>query len=122
MYQYIEQLRNKPDHHKRRVALLASGAITGLIFFAWLSVILPSNTSQIVADSSQSQGVSEADNNTPIETLKRSTAQVFDAIKVLFQKTATSASNVNLEDNYTKMKTQVETGQIKLVPSPDSSQ
>lgn len=116
MYQYIEQLRKKPYHHKRRVALTASTLITGAIFVGWLSVIFPSNTNQIIATSEEVKATVSKDNlaNTPVETLKRSTAQVFDSIKALVE---TSASNVNLQENYSSMKEQVETGQIKLAPT-----
>ncbi len=113
MYQYVESLRRKPDHHKQRVAVLGAGAVTGLIFLGWLSVILPSNTSQIVATSNEAVETSSTDNNTPIESLKRSTAQVYDSIKSLF---ANTASQVNLQEGYSKMKSQVQNGDIKIIP------
>ena len=114
MHQYIEQLRKKSYHHKRRVALGASGAITALIFMAWLSVILPSNTAQIVARSGNAEQSSvDEQGNTPIEALKNSTAQAYSAVRDMFVK---SASSINLQEDYTKMRSQVETGQIKIVP------
>lgn len=116
MHQYIEQLRKKPYHHKRRVALTASTVITSAIFLGWISVVLPSNTNQIVATSKEVK-VTESTGelaNTPIETLKRSTAQVYDSVKSLIE---TSASSVNLQEDYSNMKAQVETGQIKLAPA-----
>lgn len=117
MHQYIESLRRKPDHHKQKVAMLGAGAITGLIFIGWLSVILPSNTSQIVASSKESRVTTE-DSNTPIDSIKKNTAQVFTSIKELLSE---SKNQVNLEQSYTKMKTQVEEGDIKIVPEGSSN-
>lgn len=38
MRHYLATLHKRPDHHKRRFALLASGSITVLIFVAWALV------------------------------------------------------------------------------------
>ena len=35
MERYLEKLQNKPAHHKKRFALLTSGAITLFIFGVW---------------------------------------------------------------------------------------
>jgi cytoskeletal protein RodZ len=108
MYQYISELRKKPDHHKRRFALLASGAITGMIFIAWLSVLLPQNANQIIAEERSSSS-----NVTPISSLKSSVAQVVTAARELFTETT---STLDFESEYNKMKAQVESGEIKFVP------
>ena len=56
MVDFIENLRKKPEAHRRKVTLLASLAITGLIFIAWLVVIF--NTFEI-ASNSNTEVVSE---------------------------------------------------------------
>ncbi len=108
MYQYISGLRKKPDHHKRRFALLASGAVTGMIFIAWLSVLLPQNANQIIAEDRRA-----SDGVTPISSLKKSVAQVVTATRELFTETT---STLDFESEYNKMKAQVESGEIKFVP------
>lgn len=120
MYQYIEQLRKKSPYHKRRVALGASGVITASIFVAWLSVVLPSNVSQIVSESQSAQAASAnvPDEVTPLDTLKKSSAQVYEAAKSLLN---VSVPDVDLKSDYDKMKTQVQTGQIKVTPTDNSA-
>lgn len=118
MYQYIEQLRKKPAHHKRRVALGASGVITTSIFLAWLSVVLPSNVTQIASESQSAQAIQSSQDVTPIETLKKSSAQVYEAAKSLLN---VSVPNIDLKSDYDKMKTQVQTGQIKVTPTDNSA-
>ena len=50
MADFIENLRKKSEAHRRKVTLLVSLAITGLIFVAWLVVIF--NTFEIASNSS----------------------------------------------------------------------
>jgi cytoskeletal protein RodZ len=40
---HIHELRKKPHHQKKRIALVYSGVATGAIFIVWLSVLLPRN-------------------------------------------------------------------------------
>ena len=51
---HITHLRNQPDHKKKRIALLYSGAVTGVIFIVWLSVLEPRGNGPAVADSQPS--------------------------------------------------------------------
>jgi len=113
MYQYISELRKKPDHHKRRFALAAAGAITGMIFIAWVSVLLPQNTKRVIAEDSSSGGI------TPISSLKNSAAQVVTATRELFSNTT---ANLDFESEYNKMKAQVESGEIRFVPDDPTNQ
>lgn len=39
MFEYIDQLRNRPDTHRRRVAAYVSAGVTGLIAIIWISTI-----------------------------------------------------------------------------------
>ena len=107
MYQYIQNLRHKSDHHKRRFALAASGAITAMIFMAWVSVLLPQTTNQRVAEATPR----ERDGETPFESLRSGVAQAYAGIQALFTETA---ENVDLEEEYNKMKSQVESGEMKF--------
>lgn len=114
MYQYIAELRKKPDHHKKRVALITAFAVTAVMFVGWASVLLPSSTSTIIADSQASQAADTSSvGSTPFETIKDSAAAVILSIKSLFEK---KADNFNFQDEYTKMKDQVQSGDIQLAP------
>ncbi len=107
MYKYIEELRSKPDHHKRRIALGISTIVTGLIFVGWLSVLLPQGANNTLA-----QNQNEPKGETPLTTLKNSVAQVFEAMRGI----GDDANSLNLEEEYNRMKEQVESGEIELVP------
>jgi hypothetical protein len=39
MMKYIEQLREKPEEHKKRYAFVATTAITSIIFAGWLATL-----------------------------------------------------------------------------------
>jgi len=108
MYSYIEELRKKPDHHKRRIALGVSTLVTGLIFVAWLSVLLPQGTNKTLVENSN-----EPKGETPLSTLKNGVAQVYEAFKGIGND---GGDSLNLEEEYNRMKSQVESGEIELVP------
>lgn len=50
---FIENLRKKPEAHRRKITLLASFAITGLIFIAWLVVVF--NTFEITSNDDRAE-------------------------------------------------------------------
>ena len=113
MDSHLEQLRKRPDHHKRRIAFGISAFITSLIFVVWLSVLLPKNASEIVAKEKPSNEV------TPFDSLKTGVAQVYEASKGLFSDTKKS---IDLEVEYNRIKGQVESGQIQIVPENANNQ
>ncbi|MFA7216760.1 MAG: hypothetical protein WC095_02155 [Candidatus Paceibacterota bacterium] len=41
MFNYLDNLRKKPDSYKKRFSILVSFLVVGLIFVVWLSVIYP---------------------------------------------------------------------------------
>ncbi len=113
MYTYIEQLRRSPESRKRRFTLVATSVITGGIFLVWISVLFPQNISTVIAENNQAQVPEEV---TPVQTLQNSVAQVYTAIQSLFGNTVKTVSDVNLQDQYSKIKDQVQNGQIQLTP------
>lgn len=113
MYQYIENLRKKPDHHKKKVALLAAGVVTGAMFIAWASVIFPSNTQAILASAETANQSAVEQSPSPFESLKASVGSAIESIKSLFQN---KADTFNFGDQYSKMKDEVQSGQIQLAP------
>ena len=77
MANFIEKLREKPDHHKRIIVALSSFVITGAIFVVWLSVIFPTSVKEesIVASNNKSKGIG------PLGAFRRDVAQAFSALK-----------------------------------------
>lgn len=54
---FIENLRKKPEAHRRKITLLASLAITVLIFIAWITVVF--NTFEIADNSVKEEAALE---------------------------------------------------------------
>jgi len=78
----------------------------------WLSVILPRGASEIVA---RNEVKTQIKGDTPVVTLKRGVAQAFEAMQGIF-KGATEKS-INLQSEYDRMKNQVQSGEIKMIPA-----
>lgn len=113
MDEYINHLKTKPEHHRRRIALAASTAITAIVFVLWASVMVPQNT-QIVAQANDTKAVSKGES--PIATLKTSAAQAFEGMRQVWNTNTSSVTKVNLDDEYSNIKSQVENGDIKMTP------
>jgi hypothetical protein len=110
MKTYIEQLRGRPDHHKRRIAFGLATFFTGLIFVVWLSVLLPQGSAVTVA---KNESLKKVTAESPFSTFKNGVAQSYEALKESISDTKKS---VDLEAEYNRMKGQVESGQIKITP------
>ena len=61
MRRYIEQLKARPSHEKRRFSLHASAVIVGIIFVGWISTL----GMRLARDSSGAQVAGADDNNGP---------------------------------------------------------
>jgi hypothetical protein len=116
MQKYIESLKDRPDHHKRRIAFTASATITAIIFILWVTVIFPSNTRTLALQSEKQAPVGES----PINTLQKGVAQAYEGIKSIWSSGNDSIQSANLEEQYKRIKGQVENGDIKLAPAPIS--
>lgn len=83
MDKFLAALHKKPDHHKKRFALLVSGTITLFIFGIWSLVTFPPKTNQPIAgDSNNGSNVSEV---SPFESLRMSLGSSFEALQTSFQ-------------------------------------
>lgn len=111
LYRYLNHIKSRPEHHRRRYAIGISALITAAISIVWLSVILPQSSSQIIA---KNEAVAKPVGDTPVVTLKRGVAQAFESIQGIFK--GVSDKSVNLQSEYDKMKNQVQSGEIKIVP------
>lgn len=112
MRKIIERLKERPEHHRRRVTFATSAGFTALVFVVWASVILPSGIKSTVAKSE-----TKRDAESPIGTLRTSVASVYEATKDLFNQVDEQSRAVDLEARYEEIKMQVESGEIQLVPS-----
>ncbi len=74
MLQYLEQIRNKPQSYRKRVAVIASSIFTGLIILIWISTF--SVETAKVVDSKEM-----ASEFAPFQEIKESTVLFFSSLK-----------------------------------------
>jgi len=113
MRHIVQRLKEKPEHHRRRVTFAVSGAITALIFIVWVTVIFPSG---LASGGVQARETPLRDAESPLETLRSGVASVFKATESLFSDLEKQGQNFNLEAEYEKIREQVESGEIKITP------
>lgn len=93
MFEYIENLRAKPDSHKKRVAFFTSAGITFVIFALWLvslQVGKVGNDTVVVNQKTVS----------PFKAVTDNVAGVFESIKdsrQTFRKIINNETTVNVE-------------------------
>lgn len=94
MRKYLASLPDKPDHHKKRFAFLASGTFTLMIFGFWSLAHfgLPSNT-RVVERQNQNEV-------SPFESLKGNLATPLEALKNQFRNLGESMGDINIESEY----------------------
>jgi hypothetical protein len=117
MYEFIEKLKKKPESYRRRFALGVSGGITAMLFVVWASVIFPTTNRAILATNSDSE--EEQKEQTPITTLSSGVAQAYAALKASLSKVSTDS--VNVQEEYNKMKGQVENGEFDILPQGNNN-
>ncbi len=77
MFDFLEQLREKPLYYRKRVALLATTALTGLIFLVWVSTLdFTSNMTAI-------DGAAVENDLKPIDEIKTNIGSFYDSVKGL---------------------------------------
>jgi hypothetical protein len=91
MFNYIEQLRKKPIAYRKRVLLLTTSILTGLVVLIWLS------TFSLNLGSTDVDSAVIKDQLKPIDAIKTNAASFFDTIKSMsvsiFGTDATTSSN-----------------------------
>ncbi len=75
MFDFIENLRHKPLAYRKRVLLLVTTVITGLIILIWLSTL---NFNSSIGDM---DGTVIEEQLKPIGEIKKSAVSFFDSVK-----------------------------------------
>lgn len=73
MENFLERLHKKPDHHKKRFALLASSTITLFIFALWSLATFGINRESVITKTETEVG--------PLESFRSSLASSFEALR-----------------------------------------
>ncbi|MDP2641736.1 MAG: hypothetical protein Q8P21_00365 [bacterium] len=100
MRRYLAELHKKPDHHKRRFALLASSIVTLFIFGFWSLATLPPYG---LADESPSAR-DKINEVSPFESLRMSLAAAVGAFRNNFRELKTDLEVRDLESGYKEMR------------------
>lgn len=100
---YLTDLHGKPDHHKKRFALLVSGTATLFIFTIWCIAkfgTYSSNTPSVVATvpDNSTQAVS------PIGSLKASVNEALSSLGVELNKAKAGLQSVDVGGSYTTLR------------------
>lgn len=95
MRKYLANLKNKPDHHKKQFAFLASGTITLFIFGIW-SLTTFGIAKDIVVEENQEVG--------PFETVRSNLAASFQAIGENIGLLEESVKTLDLEASYINLR------------------
>lgn len=100
MENYLEQLRQKPDHHKRYFALGVSGCFTAIIFLAWTFAHF-GGAATVVAENVPNQG---REGQSPFESISNSVANAWSAMKGQLNNTGNNLEKVDLDNKYQKIR------------------
>lgn len=113
VFNTIDKLREKPEHHRRRVAMGISGLITLFIFSVWVSVHLPQSGTAQVAAVQEAPSARDTRDNTegPLDTLRAGVASIYEAIRNFGE-----GDDKSFTDEYEKIKKELEEGEIEFIP------
>ncbi len=96
MYKYLDKVREKPAHHRRRFAFLTSSTITLFIFGIWSLAMFGGSGGSTVADS--------RDENSPFESFTANVGSALDTFKSDFDNVWEKVESVDLESEYSEMR------------------
>ncbi len=85
MFEFIENLRQKPNSAKKRIAFFTSLSISLVVFAVWVTVIYP--------DMKNNRVISETSSSTPVETLASFMSDGFSQLKVKVGEVANAFSS-----------------------------
>ncbi len=105
MKRYFAELHQKPDHHKKRFALLASGSVTLFIFGVWSLATFGMSGGEIIGSShSPTPPVTVENEVSPFQSLRMSLASAMEALQGSFQELKSGLEAVDFEAEYTEMR------------------
>jgi hypothetical protein len=103
MKKYFSQLHEKPDHHKKRFALLLSSTITLFIFGVWSLVIFGPSGSIMGNRDGSAIAVTRDREVSPFQSFRLTLAASFEAFANNFRELKSGLEAVDFEENYREM-------------------
>jgi hypothetical protein len=98
MRKYLKELHKKPEHHKKRFALLVSGTTTLLIFTIWCVAKFGTFSGNVAADTEVKDTASSA--VSPLESIRASASDAFSTLGTEFDKAKQGLESVDVNNNY----------------------
>lgn len=106
MGKYLDTLHQKPDHHKKRFALLASATITLFIFGIWSMVTFGVNGGILarIKNTSTAPEKTAKIEISPLQSLRMNLSSSWEAFVTSFNELKNGMKNVDFETEYQNMK------------------
>ena len=104
MEKYLTKLYQKPDHHKKQFAFLASGTITLLIFGFWSLTTFGINNESNDNEANVAAAPETVEEVGPLQSFKTSLASSWEAIRDNFVELKSGIDQVDFEAEYEEMK------------------
>jgi hypothetical protein len=107
VFNTIDKLRERPEHHRRRIALGISALVTVFVFTVWLSVHTTRGGAPVVAEATVKE---QSSSESPFDTLKRGVAQVYEAFRGISKDEDTKS----FSEEYQRVRDQAQNGELKF--------
>ena len=95
MFDFLENLRQKPDGTKKRVAFFGAFLLAGIIFVVWLSVVYPSFSRDQIPEE-----VASSTNPSPLSAFSDTLSVGFSAIGDQLSKIKETVSSFTIAPAY----------------------
>jgi len=104
MRRYIATLHKKPEHHKKRFALLVSGGFTLFVFAIWTLVMFGSDGTLAKNNAPVLRAHREV---SPIESMWENLSSSIEGLREAFGGLKDSSGTLEIEDDYLEMRNNV---------------
>lgn len=102
MNKYLHSLHKKPEHHKKRFALLASGTITLFIFGIWSFVNFAPQSNQLVSKSERD--TSKVIEISPLQSMRLNLASSLEALLESLRGLKSGIESLDFKSSYAEIK------------------
>lgn len=105
MSRYLKELYKKPDHRKKRFALLVSSTITLFIFGIWSLTIFGVDKKEVAVNTNSANNSTKTSSEvSPFQSLGMNLASGIEAVKSSFNELRGGFQKVDLEAEYMKLR------------------
>jgi hypothetical protein len=104
MRKYLATLHQKPEHHKKRFALLVSGTTTLFIFTIWCVAKFGTFGTTSVIATTPSQKDTSIEAMSPIQSIRASASEALSALGTELEKAKAGLESVDMQNSYTEVR------------------